>query len=351
MKVNCISLINYCSANFTGRGRKNSREFSKEDADFGDIFTRSNAGAPSSDIASKTINDPSYTSGGTPAAVFKDTEEPYKKFKSTLEFWLDDLIVDDNHPERPIVSLTVGRKPRHSIKEKMQAKRIRSKKDAMAKIDDLIRARIILDNTGSNDGDAVVTKIIKAIKLGKLKVVEITSYRPDNLQERKKYEYVKTPKVRELAKTARDNGQTPTVKGEEKETGYLAMHIIFLLESGHRAELQIMGVNVARLKEVEDVCFKIKCNKSLDPAFGEVVKAIKKLQADPNLMDRYNLYTKEAYRHERLKERRGDDEDFLKLTDPLIPEILDFNNVARIVAAVNRARMPEQNLSLQSFSS
>ena|GEM_PF-6767264 len=351
MKINFIPAISYYNTNFTGpRNRK-----SPVDAQGGssDVFVKNQSPVEHSGMRTKEIVDRSHGPGGTPAALFNEIEWPCNKFKSLLELLLEDLMVDESNPDRPIGSLIVERKSRNSIREKILSKQIKSKKEAIAEIDDLVRARIILNTGTSDEGDAVVTKLIEAVKAGKLKVAEIINYRPNDFQERRKYEYVKTLKVNELATAAQDSWQTPILRAEEKETGYLAMHIIFLLKSGHKAELQIMGADVAKLKEVEDVCYKIKCNKNVDPAFSRLVKAMKKLKSNPRLMAKYNLYTKEAYRHERLKhlgkKSKGDDTGFLKLADSDvardsgIPEILDFNEVAKRVAIAERAKVKDKD--------
>ncbi len=304
-------------------------------------------GIKKSGIDSKIITQEHYSNAvnNIPSIIFGDIYYPAEHFRLTLEEYLGDLVVNERNPGAPIESLVVGRKPRQSIKEKMLAKRLKSKKEAVSEINDLIRGRVTLNTGHSNEGDQVVTRLIKAVKQGRLRVAEITSYRPEAPEERRKYEYVKTIKLRELFKTATENGQNPTFKAEEKDTGYFALHIIFLIENGYRAELQIMGKDVARLKEIEDICYKIKCNKRVDPGFDPVVQAMKELKLRQNsaLMDEYNRYTKEAYKYERLKasgrEVSKDSESFLKLPeDSEIPHILDFNEVAQIAERVKKAK-------------
>lgn len=341
LKVNLINPVSFNSINFLGSKRRTSQDQYEPYVKpyIRDSFER-NPGKPlqeSSSLSSKEIpvENQYQKLGIVPSQIYAEAERPYQNFKIVLEQYLEDLITDEHNHKRPIGDLIIGRKSPQSIAEKMRTKGMRSKKAALNGIDDLIRARVILNTGTSKEGDEVVDRLIKAAKQGKVKIVEITSYRPEKLTERKKYEYVRTAKLRELAETIRKQGQDLLTKGEEKESGYLAVHIIFELQGGYKAELQIMGKDIERLKAIEDICFKIKCNKKVDPKYNEVVAAIKKIKKDKNLMNEYNLYTKAAYKFERLKPsnwtKLGGKTEMLRLDSENLPKILDFNKIAYIM--------------------
>ncbi len=43
---------------------------------------------------------------------------------------------------------------------------------------------------------------------------------------------------------------------KKKISGYTATHIVFEMNNGIDAEIQILGRGVARVKEIEDICYK-----------------------------------------------------------------------------------------------
>lgn len=292
----------------------------------------------------------------TARSLYQEAEEERKNFKFFLDRYFIDMVADERHPNRPISALITNVKSTESIYDKIQPKKcedcpddIKTKKAIKEQLNDIVRGRIILNKGLSKEGDAVIDGLMKAVKENKAKILEIKHYRPDNKRNRKELEYTTDGKIEKLAETIRKTNSALTTKFEEKNTGYLAVHVIFELESGFNGELQILGANVARLKDIEDICYKIRHNKTkrLDPAFQPVIDAMAKVKEDKALINEYNNYTREAYRHERLKGKgKGAilNSEFLSLESKNLPKILDFNEIARIQETVERAAVKETSL-------
>ena len=98
-----------------------------------------------------------------------------------------------------------------------------------------------------------------------------------------------------------------------------------------------MGSDVAELKEIEDLCYKIKSGKSVDKKFASVEKTLQPLKnSDDTILRReFNNYTRNAYKYQRDKEPLPAGENvhrpFLAIPDYL-PSKLDFNNIYDEVA-------------------
>ena len=119
----------------------------------------------------------------------------------------------------------------------------------------------------------VIEALKKAAEEGELKITSIENNLPDprKLPKGKKlsdYIYATERQLLSLAKAA----NAPLIKNKSK-SGYLAIHINVDLSSplfnsyngvynGYSGEIQIIGSDVLQLKEIEDLCYKLKDNKN-----------------------------------------------------------------------------------------
>lgn len=205
---------------------------------------------------------------------------------------------------------------------------------------DVIGERIIMQNTDKKEGDLIIDGLIRAIDDRKLKIVKIENYCPKDLD--KDLEYFSKEKLEQLQEKVKENGGHAEMEVNSKSTGYMALHIDVDLSDREKyankpenddyfAEIQIVGKDVAELKEVEDFCYKlkavkdIKCNNVNYKPFAEYFK---KYYTD-ELKDTYNEYTTKAYLAQRKK--KSDDKTNLLPTirecgfADEIPIQLDFN--------------------------
>lgn len=284
----------------------------------------------------KKIEDKSYYGGAAPVCmkIYDEAQYDYKRFKLILEEIFEKDLKSINSKDAPIALIKTGVKSPKSLQEKMVSKKISSKQAVYNEIRDIIRGRIILNASVKNDGTEIINSLSKAVKQGKVNIVSISNYRPDDLKERTALEYMNTAKLRQLNATIRECGGAPATEGKERANGYLATHIIFKLPNSNlKAELQIMGPEVEKLKAVEDACYKLKNGKKADPAFKDVAEALKKVSKNDELLAQYNKYVKEAYKFERQKElglNKTKSGEFLELDNPNLPQILDFNTIKQI---------------------
>lgn len=142
------------------------------------------------------------------------------------------------------------------------------------RLHDIIGERITLQYAEEQKGDIVLDRLIKAVKDKKLKIVSIENYSPKDLPEN--IEYFSKEKLEELQEainSTHDKNENPvTIQYKTKKTGYMALHLDVDLSDGYKypsnldryfGEIQIVGKDVAALKEVEDLCYKLKSNKAI----------------------------------------------------------------------------------------
>ena len=295
--------------------------------------------------AKKVVNDEDKINfaliGNIVNKVLKDAEPESKAFERTLrEIFGGCCSVKGNAPNNSIGELKFHNKTQRSLREKCVSTGIMTEADIKDQIRDIIRARIVIEDTQNPQaGKILCDKLIKAVNNKKVNIVTIKNYYEMNKEYNngENMEYIPRPSLLKLDKTITDSfGESALKSGQTRDNGYNAVHIIFKLNNGFYGELQIMGKNVEKMKEIEDIIYKIKGNKFIDPKYNEVKKVYLAEIADKkNKKDALDEYTRLAYNAERLKElgkyTGREKTEFLPLPPELkLPEIFDYNNLAKI---------------------
>lgn len=163
---------------------------------------------------------------------------------------------------------------------------------------DIVGARIVMMESAPEYTGKVLDAIKQAAADGYLKITSIENNIPsvDKLPEGKQlsdYEYATQAQLRSLAKKTGARLIT-----NESKTGYLAVHINVDLSddmfkeyggvfNGYSGEIQIIGRDVEQLKDIEDLCYKLKDKKN---AYKRVYEPFKK-----HFLTYYTKDTQEAF--------------------------------------------------------
>lgn len=297
-----------------------------------------------SKTASKKIDKTSRPNHKVANKVYEESEEAFDQFRYTLNQLFNMPVIElggVNYEERiniaieenqnnPIVMILARRKTPNSIAEKMSSLKIKSAQEARERMRDIIGARIVLSGNSQKEGDYVISKIIEAIKANKLKIKEIKVHSQDD----PKLQYVSNRKINSLLTTCNKKNEEIIYKNQPRDSGYLAVHLITgELQNGYKAEIQIMGLEVAKFKEIEDLCYKCHSGKLLHKKYKSLQKDFSPLAKNNKIMAQFLEYTKRAYANERLKttHKKGMYEEFLSIPPDLnlIPKNLDFNEIAK----------------------
>ncbi len=203
------------------------------------------------------------------------------------------------------------------------------------KIHDLLGARLILAHGNNGEANAIINRLIESIEAGNgPKIKSIKNYGT--------HPYLTNKKAEDLAdaSTKEFGGDYPDVYNKRKTSGYTATHIIIEMANGIDAEIQILGRGVARVKEIEDVCYKGLQGKAIS-GLPEVSKALKKVGENPELKIAFNKYLTLAYETARTKWDKLSDDDLCKqkfpsINENILPSCLDLNNIEE--ALVEKAK-------------
>ena len=286
--------------------------------------------------------------GGINKTTAKNIHEEAKRTAIYLEQKLDKILGDLVRPasgkgslSKPIEIIRVRPKSPDSIVEKSITRKLDSAKEVKEGMTDIVGARIVMADTSKEAVDNVINRFTKAVRNDELKILEIENYRPDpelDIDDNiiKSYDYSSAKALKELKLACDDKlGASIRKVDEDVPSGYMAIHMLVQLPNGFTGEIQIIGNEVERLKDIEDICFKTKNGKNIKDLPLKVKKMLAPLtnKDDVILRKEHNIYTREAYIYQRELEmknqygRRKPNAEFLHIPEYL-PKTLDFNAIA-----------------------
>ena len=211
---------------------------------------------------------------------------------------------------------------------------------------DIVGARITMKESSPEYTGLVLAALRNAVEDGVLNITSIENNMPDPKKlppgkELSEYEYATDSQLRKLAKAS----NAKLIRNKSK-SGYLAIHINVDLSSpifsgykgvfnGYTGEIQIIGTDVERLKEVEDLCYKLKDDKNAIRSEYKPFKELFKKYYNPETAEAFENYTYALYLAQRAIPPNTKRESFFPTIADLgfegkVPEQLDFNNLKKI---------------------
>lgn len=358
--LNILPLNNFPKINYTPKISFTGSNLAPLDKD---TVTFSGTQKTESSSKNKKLDPAERGSRRLTTEIHRESDNAYSLFKYILGTVLDETIIDLDEPDaqtriknaidenknKPILYVTSRRKKPNSIAEKMGQLHIRSKAQVRNNMNDIIGARIIVSGVGTKEGDYVLDKLTQGVKETPLKIKKIKNHG----QQNPRLKYTTQKALDKLITASRKNG-SPTCEyvDQPRDSGYLAVHLLTEnIADGFSAEIQIMGLDVERFKEIEDLCYKCHAGKGVGKKYKEIEDLFKPYRGDEDFMAQYLEYTKRAYKHERLKPLHNKDEfsEFLPIPDDLdlIPKELDFNNIRKIKNRIDHETNPTKNPTLK----
>ena len=344
----------------------NLKPLAKDTVSFGHAF-----------VVKPTLEQGIYDSLESPvyAEVSKNAAPAARHLKNVLKTSLKPLMYSEKtNPSCPIEDVSVRVKEGNSIREKIASLLADEIKTGNITIDDLdgeniikgkigdiVGARVVLRKSEPKHTSKIVDALIREVENGKLKIVGITSYEPVN-PDNSHFRYVTLKDIKRLQdavneKRKEDGLDTIIAESAKRDSGYIALHIDLDLSDkgkylskndGYIGEIQILGADVEKLKDLEDFCYKLRSGKLVKgghPAYNQFVEHYKKNILDPNypnLLEYINEYTAKAYSIQRKKEptpKKGANKYATLPTiaqcgmQGKIPPELDFNRLLEIKKA------------------
>ncbi len=289
--------------------------------------------------------------------------------KKTLNRALSPFVITEDNPKGIIEPISVRTKSPESIEEKVisvlaeavkQADpsllfKIENSQSIKEHVDDIIGARVILDKSDPKDNVAIVDALISLVRNNELKIKKIEMIVPSDKNISPYFDRDDIERLVLEVNKKRNHNNPVKFKPKTSKTGYCALHIDLDLSDrnkkaiydGYSGEIQIMGCDVAKLKDVEDLCYKIKQDKSIagrHPAYDTFVNHLNKYfkyenpkkseEDNKEIAELYKAFFKEytykAYIIQRKKDKNSPNCDILPTLkecgmEGKLPEDLDFN--------------------------
>lgn len=210
---------------------------------------------------------------------------------------------------------------------------------------DIVGARILLKESSPEYTDKILSAIKEAASDGVLKITSIENNMPSadkipagtTLSD---FSYASESQLRALKVASGAQVQT-----NESKTGYMAIHINVDLSdpifknyggvyNGYSGEIQIIGRDVEQLKEVEDLCYKLKDKKNaINVAYKPFKEHFLKYYTD-DTKQAFDDYTYDLYLAQRLMKQKKRASVFPSIQqlgyEGKVPLSLDFNQLKRI---------------------
>lgn len=175
---------------------------------------------------------------------------------------------------------------------------------------DIVGARILMNDSSPSQTGKVLKALEQAVNDDALKITSIECSEPDPKRlpkgrTLKDYIYAFPRQLNSLAKAA-----GAELIRKKSKSGYLAIHINIDLSNsnfpketnGFTGEIQIIGVDVEKLKNIEDLCYKLKDNKhSINSKYKDFVEYFSKyyINADEKTKKAFDDYTYDLYLYQR----------------------------------------------------
>ena len=285
--------------------------------------------------------------------IHNDAEKALAYMREKIDKYTFDLVADTYNPNNPIEMVKDRVKSPESIIEKAVTRNWNTKQEILKNMTDLAGTKIIMRDGSKEQVNRLLDNLMQGMDDGALKFIEIENKRPLPVYNQydeivKSYDYASPRCMAKFQRLAsKVAGRDVKLIEENTPTNYMAIHMLMELPNGIVGELQIMGHDIALLKDIEDMCYKVKNGKNLPKKYAEVEKALTPLK--PPVLPKNGIetpeykealakhkffkeehlkYTQEAYMQQREKEPRPHKsrkkEIFLKIPE-FMPKELDFN--------------------------
>ena len=306
----------------------------------------------------------------------RDNAEPaMRDLKNTLETALAPYIASKNNPHGLIDSIHTRIKTPESIREKVADKleaailspqpwafNPKTAEGVKGVVGDIVGARIILRKTDTKQASEIIDVLANLIRQKKIKITKIENYLP--LDEKSATRYFQDSdlnRLKDAINSTKAKNEAPIdIRNNTKKTGYMALHLDLDLSNAYyssknnkyKGEIQIVGYDVAKLKDLEDYCYKMKPGKDIKggyfpykPLSTHFYNLYNNTAQYPNIKEDYDKYTARAYLLQISKkpssaEEKKKDDTFPTIEEcgleGKIPKGLDFNVLNEITKCCDK---------------
>ena len=261
------------------------------------------------------------------STIMSKSQNSYNLFKAKLDtIFFDCTRTENRNPQKAFGTIEYNKSKYLNGINVIPAMRFKTGVDAKRFINEnnLISARIILDNGTKAEGNRALTRLQKAIKDGKIIVTEISQFGVNDNTD-----YASNAKLNSILEESNKAGYGCTKFTNRKANGYHSIVAKLRLEDGFTGTLEIMGKEVAKLKDVEEILHSMENEMPVDNKYDALKEKFDNLT--PEQRSDLKKYTKAAYISARSDEMFGtQSKGFIPLTNENLPKCFDFNYISKI---------------------
>ena len=309
--------------------------------------------------------------------ISKNAKPAKDCLEKSLTRVFSDIVASSNNLDGIIEPISVRIKDGTSIREKATSKfeeaivnhdltnfiNLNKTEDIKKVIQDLVGARIIVNQSNPKVNAAIIDRLITLVKSGELKIKKIEIITPKEETGLQPYfEEDDLERLKDAVNMTKKSSDKIDIGKNPSKSGYSAIHIdldlsdenMLAKNDGYKGEIQIIGSDVAYFKDLEDYCYKVKQNKDIKsghPAYNAFVQHLNKYfeyretgnsesenkKTANKYKEAFERYTYKAYIIQRRKS--PNDPQYSKTHLPTIEECgmkgevppdLDFNYLQKI---------------------
>jgi hypothetical protein len=210
--------------------------------------------------------------------------------------------------------------------------------EQIAGMGDIAGARITLCDASQDAVGQVFDILGNMVKKG-WRVKEVENYRTSP-----KLSYVSQSTLDNFEALCNNHKQYPEIVSKARENAYTAVHVGFELPDGKIIELQIMGRDLEKTKEVEDLYYKWACNKGLPEKYAPIQRLFDDILPNLNEFQKQALemYKKDSYLHaldmpvKSAKHKPNYEKDYFLPLPYFLPQELSYANLNKMMEDCNR---------------
>ncbi len=214
-------------------------------------------------------------------------------------------------PDRPnnLIEYVSGRaKKPDSIVEKSKIIQESTAGGVFLNMTDLNGTKEVIRNATRANVHKALDILLQAVEHGLLILEEVEVKRPKAAEKLKaseasKWDYADPKYLQDFVRKAEEamGKKVEFPPPQHTKVNYTAIHFLFRLPGQKRVfEHQLMGYNVAELKDLDDILFKVLNNKNVDKEYAPIVDILKPLVLSPQEIDLLK-YIKLRTKLEKLK--------------------------------------------------
>lgn len=198
---------------------------------------------------------------------------------------------------------------------------------------DLNGTKIVVRDASRKNVHKALDILLDAVEHGLVFIEEVEVKRPKaseklKVSEASKWDYADIKYLKDVVQKA-EKAMGKKINFPDPQltkVNYTAIHFLLRLPGQQRVfELQLIGYNVAELKDLDDILFKVLNNKNVDKEYAPIVEILKPLVLSPqeinmlkyiklkNKLDKLKFTPEEI---EILKSRQAMDSSFCVISDP-----------------------------------